>query len=88
MIFDEDGARMVPVHECWSDGEAQIVISCLRAHGIEAIANSEIPHDILPIYVDGLGKLQVLVRQDDFEDATFILQTREELRERFDDLQE
>jgi hypothetical protein len=85
MIFDADGVAMVPVHECWSDAEAQIVISCLRAHGIEAVANSEIPHEVLPIYVNGLGKLQVLVRAGDVQEAIYILRTREEWSENFDD---
>jgi hypothetical protein len=76
MIVDENGQPLRAIHECWSDGEADVIISCLRAHGITAHANSEVPHNILPLAVDGLGKIQVLVAEEDVEQASFILRER------------
>lgn len=74
MILDSDGRPMISVHTCWNDAEAEIVIGLLRAHDIDARANSEIPHTILPLTTDGLGEIQVLVREEDAELAHEILQ--------------
>lgn len=72
---------MHPVHECWSDVEADVVVSCLGAHGIVARANSEVPHSVLPITIDGLGKVQVLVSVEDVEQAQYILRERAQFGE-------
>lgn len=76
MIFDDTGRPLVAIYECWSDGEADVIVSCLGAHGIPARVNSEVPHDVLPLAVDGLGKVEVLVAEEDVEEAAFILRTR------------
>ncbi len=73
MIFDGQGRPMVPVHTCWSDTEASVVISFLESHGISAQANSEVPHSILPVTVGGLGRVRVLVTEDDAAMAEFVL---------------
>lgn len=73
MIFDEDGHPMTPVHCCWNDIEAEVIIGLLRAHDIEASANSEVPHSVLPIIADGLGEVSVLVRQNDATRAREII---------------
>ncbi len=69
---------MVSVHTCWNDAEAEIVIGLLRAHEIEARANSEIPHTILPLTTDGLGEIHVLVREEDAAIAREVLQRQAE----------
>jgi hypothetical protein len=76
MILDENGQPMCVIYECWSDGEADVIVSCLGAHGIPARVNSEVPHNVLPLAVDGLGKVEVLVAEEDVEEAAFILRTR------------
>lgn len=73
MFLDNDGHPLAPVHQCWNDSEAEVVIALLRAHGIEARANSEVPHAILPIIADGLGEVAVLVREEDRETAEQLL---------------
>ncbi|MCP4643842.1 MAG: hypothetical protein GY851_25595 [bacterium] len=75
MILDDDGHPLVPIHECWTDSEAEIVVAALRAHGVTAVANSEVPHSILPLTVDGLGKIQILVTSDVEAEACQILQS-------------
>ena len=64
MILDENQRPMVSVYVCWNDHEADIVISVLREQGIEAQANSEVPHAVLPVTADGLGQVDVLVVED------------------------
>ena len=73
MIFDSEGRPLTVVHRCWNDSEAEVVIALLRAHGIEAHANSEVPHTVLPITADGLGEVAVLVREEDVEAAAQII---------------
>ena len=73
MAERENERPVVAVHECYNDGEAEVVIALLRDHGIEAIANSEVPHSVLPITADGLGKVLVLVDSDIAEKARDII---------------
>lgn len=81
-----DGERsVVPVHECYDDGEAEVVIALLRSHGIEGIANSEVPHSVLPIIADGLGKVTVLVDEDAAERARSIISERLKREDRPDE---
>ena len=61
------------LHECYDDGEAEVVIALLRDRGIEGFANSEVPHSVLPITANGLGKVTVLVDEDLAEEAQSII---------------
>ena len=65
MSTEDELQQPMPVFECWNDWEAEIIIGLLRSHGIEARANSDVPHSVLPITADGLGKVQVLVQAGD-----------------------
>ena len=71
----EEGHKrpVVTVHECYNDGEAEIVLALLRDRGIEGFANSEVPHSILPLTTDGLGKVSILVDEDLAEKARAII---------------
>ena len=73
MAEQESERSVVPVHECYDDGEAEVVIALLRDHGIEGIANSEVPHSVLPITAAGLGKVLVLVDENIAEQARTII---------------
>lgn len=78
MILDENERPMVSVHVCWNDNVADIVVTVLENRGIDARANSEVPHSVLPITADGLAKVEVLVREDDAEEARDILAAYED----------
>ena len=78
MTEQESERTVVPVHECYDDGEAEVVIALLRDHGIEGFANSEVPHSVLPITADGLGKVTVLVDGEIAEKARSIIAERRE----------
>ena len=69
MFLDEDEKPLLPAHVCWNDQEANVIISVLRDAGIEGRANSEVPHSVLPIKTAGLGKVEVLVRENDLDAA-------------------
>ncbi len=78
MAEHESKGSVVTVHECYDDGEAEVVIALLRGHGIESIANSEIPHSVLPVTADGLGKVRVLVDVEVAEKAREIISSSQE----------
>ena len=70
---EEHATVTVPIHVCWNDSEAQIVISILRENGIEAFSNSEVPHSVLPVTADGLGKVEVMVEEHEADKARQLL---------------
>lgn len=69
---------VVTVHECYDDGEAEVVIGLLREHGIEGIPNSPVPHSVLPVTASRLGKVDVLVDEAVAEQAREIIRNRVE----------
>ena len=78
MSARRSGGSAETVHECYDDGEAEVVIALLRDHRIEGFANSEVPHSVLPITADGLGKVRVLVAKGLAEEARSIIADRRE----------
>ena len=74
MILDENERPMVSVHECYSDEEGEVILSVLRDGGIEGCLNSDVPHSMLPIDGGGLGRVEVLVSEDDAEEARKVIE--------------
>jgi hypothetical protein len=74
MILDENGRPLVAVFSCYSDAEAALAVSFLDAYGIVAQVNSEVPHSVLPVTVGKLGRVRVLVSEDDAEAALGLLE--------------
>ena len=74
MILDENERPMVTVHVCYSDEEGEVVLSVLRDGGIEGCLNSDVPHSLLPIDGGELGKVEVLVSEDDADDARRVIE--------------
>lgn len=73
MILDDNGCPLAPVHTCYNDAEAALVVSYLEAYGIAAQANSEVPHSVLPVTVGALGRVRVLVSEADVDEARALL---------------
>ena len=70
-IYEHMG--LITVSQCWNDMEAEVIISFLASHGIKAYPNSEVPHSVLPITIDGLGSILILVEPENKEMATSLL---------------
>ncbi len=64
---------LVPVHVCYSDGEADVVIAFLEANEINAFPSSRIDHSVFPITADGLAEVHVLVAAESAEAARALL---------------
>ncbi len=73
MSEKQDQSTPEVIHRVWSDQEASIVVSCLADYGIEAVTNSAVPHEVLPLTVDGLGAVEILVASERAEEAKKIL---------------
>jgi hypothetical protein len=68
---------LVPVHSCWGDSDADIVVSFLHSRGIYAEASPQGPRSAFPFSVDGLGEIQILVEQSAVDGARSALAERE-----------
>ncbi len=56
-----------------SDMEASIVRGLLEANGVPSVVTSDVPHNIFPLMVNGLGEVRISVRQDDADEARRII---------------
>jgi putative signal transducing protein len=62
------------IFQTWSDTEAALVRGILESHGIPCSINSEIPHSVVPLTVDGLGEIRLSVPLEAVDEARQILQ--------------
>lgn len=65
------------VHECYGDGEVDVVLSFLAAHGVRAATSSLASRSVHPFTVDGMGKIQIVVEDEDAERARTLLAQHE-----------
>jgi hypothetical protein len=70
---EDQGRPIVAVHECYSDGEAEVVAGVLRGEGIEPIVHSDPPHSVLPVTAGRFGRVRVYVEEDVAERARELL---------------
>jgi ribonuclease-3 len=56
-----------------SDVEASIVRGLLEANGVPSVTTSDVPHNIFPLTVSGLGEVRISVREEDAEEARRII---------------
>ncbi len=88
---------LVVIFRTHSDIEASIVRSLLEAHGIMTVLNSDVPHSIFPLSVDGLGEVRLSVHHSEADDARRIIDSHRtelpngqvlRLRDEFEELQQ
>ena len=56
-----------------SDVEASIVRGLLEANGVPSVVASDVPHNIFPLTVNGLGEVRISVRASDADEARRII---------------
>ena len=64
---------LIVIFRTHSDVEASIVRGLLEANGVPSVVTSDVPHNIFPLMVNGLGEVRISVRQDDADDARRII---------------
>jgi hypothetical protein len=75
VAMKRDEPAWVEVRNCSWLHEAQFVKSLLDSAGIEALIPDEYTLGVQPLYGPVLGGVRVLVRADDFERASELLDT-------------
>ncbi len=68
-----DSNKLVPVHVCWSDTEADVIMSFLAANEVKTITSSRMDHTVFPVIADGLGEIRILVAEEDAARAIELL---------------
>jgi ribonuclease III len=64
---------LVVIFRTQSDVEASIVRGLLEANGVPSVVTSDVPHNIFPLTVSGLGEVRIPVRAGDADDARRII---------------
>ena len=75
---DAEKVVLVPVHRCWGDNQAAVLVSYLAAHGIAAGMSTQIGHSMFPLTVDGLGAVEIVVQEGSADEARRLLASCEE----------
>ncbi len=88
--------ELVVIFRTSSDVEASIVRGLLEANGVLSVVASDVPHNIFPLTVNGLGEVRISVRDADADEARRIIDGHRteltngqlvRLRDEFDTLQ-
>jgi ribonuclease III len=64
---------LVVIFRTHSDVEASIVRSLLEANGVPSVVTSDVPHNIFPLTVNGLGEVRISVREEDADEARRVI---------------
>lgn len=64
------------VYRTWDESMANMAVDLLRSEGIDARMISDVPRSIYPFTFDGLGKIQIIVPEENSQDALEILAVR------------
>jgi ribonuclease-3 len=64
---------LIVIFRTQSDVEASIVRSLLEANGVPSVVASDVPHNIFPLTVNGLGEVRISVRVADADEARHII---------------
>ena len=62
------------IFQTWNDSEAELVRGILESYGIPCRISSDIPHQVVPLTVDGLGEIRLEIPPEAAEEARRILQ--------------
>lgn len=74
-------ATLVEVFEASGDKEALVVKGLLESDGIWCSLESDVPHSVFPLEVDGLGAVRIMVSEGDAERAVDLISSYRERRE-------
>ena len=65
---------LVVIFRTQSDVEASIVRGLLEANGVPSVVASDVPHNLFPLTVSGLGEVRISVRAADADEARHIIE--------------
>ena len=74
-------ATLVEVYEASGDKEALVIKGLLESDGIWCSLESDVPHSVFPLEVDGLGAVRIMVSEEDAERAADLISSYHEHEE-------
>ena len=69
---------LVEVYEASGDNEAFVIKGLLESDGIWCSLESDVPHSVFPLDVDGLGAVRLMVSEEDAERAAKLISSYRE----------
>ncbi len=76
---EKEFGEFVELASAQGEMEAEILLGVLNSEGIEAMSQGDIAQGVHPFTVDGLGRIRILVRNEDLARARLVIR---EYRER------
>jgi hypothetical protein len=70
---EERSEKLVELTAVQGDFEAQVLKGMLESEGVEVAIQAGVSQNILPLTVDGLGKVRLLVRERDLAAAKALM---------------
>ncbi len=71
-------AALVEVFEASGDKEALVIKGLLESDGIWCSLESDVPHSVFPLEVDGLGAVRIMVSEEDAQRAIELIASYQE----------
>ncbi|MFQ6083839.1 MAG: DUF2007 domain-containing protein [Candidatus Aminicenantia bacterium] len=62
------------VYTAWGLAEGEVIKSLLQSYGISCTFLSQVAHSIHPFSVDGLGKVKIMVTEEDYNQAKELIE--------------
>ncbi|HSG28416.1 MAG TPA: DUF2007 domain-containing protein [Candidatus Krumholzibacterium sp.] len=69
-----DGEKLAEVISVQGEMEAKLIYGILEAEGIRVLVKSNMASGLLPFTADGMGKVSLLVQEDDLDTARTIIE--------------
>ena len=66
----------ITVFKTWDEPMADMALDLLKLEGINAVRIADVPRNVLPFTMNGLGEIQIRVPAEDSERALEILSAR------------
>ena len=66
----------VTVFRTWDEPMAAMAVDLLKAEGINAVRIADVPRNVLPFSINGLGEIEIRVMEDEEVRALEILSAR------------
>jgi len=63
----------IKVYQCANEVEAQVLLQLLKSAGISCLLNSDVPPSIYPLSAGALGEVELLVDEEQAEQAKELL---------------
>ena len=75
---EERDTSIVELTSVQGEIEEKMIVSILKAEGIEVLVKSDMAGGTLPFTADGMGRVRIFVREDEIDEARKVLKNYRE----------